>query len=58
LPEVALKKKAKLTVVNARLFSADVEELKRRAVNLGFLAWQPVLRKLVHDALKERRIVR
>lgn len=47
-----------VVAVNTRLFRSDVEELKRRAAEQGFLEWQPFLRKLVHEALHERKIVR
>jgi len=36
----------------------DVEEMRRRAAELGFHEWHPVLRKLLHEALRTRRIVR
>lgn len=53
-------KKSFLTPVTTRLYTEDVEELKRRAEAAGELNWQPRLRKLVHDGLRQapRRIVR
>ena len=37
----------------------DVEEMQRRAAELGFREWHPILRKLLHDALhSERKVVR
>lgn len=49
---------AKFTVVNLRLFTEDVEELKRRATAAGEVGWQPRLRLLVHTALQTKRVVR
>jgi hypothetical protein len=44
--------------VKAFLYVEDVEEMRRRAGALGFREWHPILRKLVHDALRERKIIR
>lgn len=56
------KKHLHLTPVTVRLFTEDVEELKRRAEEAGELGWQPRLRKLVRDGLRgdaqHRRIIR
>jgi predicted DNA binding CopG/RHH family protein len=42
--------------VHTRLYRADVQELKKRARDLG-LPWQVLLRKIVHEALlKEGKI--
>jgi len=56
-PDVELDSRAgsRVTVVTARLFTEDVDELKRRAVAGGMLEWQPLLRRLVHEALKPRK---
>jgi len=39
------------TAVTTRLYTEDVEELKRQAVAAGETGWQPRLRLLVHRAL-------
>jgi len=51
------KKKPRFTQVNCRLFTEDVEELKQVAESSGD-SWQARLRRLVHEAVKVRRIVR
>ena len=38
--------------VNARLFTEDVKALKQRAKAAGEIEWHPLLRKLVHEALR------
>lgn len=50
-PEEALRS------VYSRLYSDDVEELKRRAAERGF-SWQAYLRKLVHRALWMNMVVK
>jgi predicted DNA binding CopG/RHH family protein len=51
------KPKPKFTIVNLRLFTEDVEELKRRAEAAGEAGWQPRLRLLVHAALRAKRFI-
>jgi len=46
-----------LVDVHARLFAEDVAEIQRRASEAGDRAWQPLLRKLIHNALRERRVI-
>jgi len=47
-----------LVPVTVRLFAADVDEIKRRATSAGFVEWQPLLRKLVHDSLRSKKVIR
>jgi predicted DNA binding CopG/RHH family protein len=47
----------KFTVVNLRLYTEDVEALKRTALDAGEFEWQPRLRRLVHEALRDKKKV-
>jgi hypothetical protein len=47
-----------LVVVTVRLHAGDVEALKRVAYADGELEWQPRLRRLVHEALREKKVLR
>jgi hypothetical protein len=48
----------KFTGVNLRLYTEDVEALKRAALDAGEFEWQPRLRRLVHEALREKKVLR
>jgi murein endopeptidase len=46
------------TQVNLRLFTEDVALLKREAKAAGEAEWQPRLRRLVHNAVRSKGVLR
>jgi predicted DNA binding CopG/RHH family protein len=44
--------------VNARLFAEDVDWIKMTATAAGETNWQSRLRRLVHDALRSKGVVK
>lgn len=58
MPEKPEPPEQHLVPVTVRLFAADVEAIKRQATEAGFAEWQPLLRKIVHDGIRRKKVIR